>query len=204
MEYTTFKLLLCLLICVKTDLTFGLFESQVLGIVAAPHILDNCIEPIKINHSINNIIKWAAKTDREASYYKYLESISPTFYERICANILLPNKVQTQNGSTKKLCAKVLYKKAARKMLMKMTPEAIFLVRLETSCKRARSQLGTSSQCFSHIPCSQLGTSSFSNWLKIRPLNSTQNKRLKKAVRPHLLQPHRKSISSFFPDRMTS
>jgi hypothetical protein len=33
----------------------------------------------------------------------------------------------------------------------------------------ASSQLGTSSKCFSHIPRSKLGTSLFSNWLKIRP-----------------------------------
>jgi hypothetical protein len=45
--------------------------------------------------------------------------------------------------------------------LLLAVPEAVFLVRL-----------GTSSQCFSHIPRSQLGTSSFSNWLKIRPLVS--------------------------------
>ncbi len=45
--------------------------------------------------------------------------------------------------------------------------EAAFLVRLGTSWERARSWLGTSSQCFSHIPRSQLGTSLFSNWLKI-------------------------------------
>ncbi len=40
------------------------------------------------------------------------------------------------------------------------------------SWERARSLLGTSSQCFSHIPHSQLGMSSHSNWLKIRPLET--------------------------------
>ncbi len=54
-------------------------------------------------------------------------------------------------------------------------PKAVFLVRLGTSWERANSQLGTSSQCFFHIPCSQLGTSSFSNWLKIHPLRSYWN-----------------------------
>ncbi len=34
-------------------------------------------------------------------------------------------------------------------------PEAVFLVRLGTSWERASSQLGTSPQCFSHIPRSQ-------------------------------------------------
>jgi hypothetical protein len=33
-----------------------------------------------------------------------------------------PKKVQTKNVSTKKLCAKLWYEKAARKMLVKLTP----------------------------------------------------------------------------------
>jgi hypothetical protein len=41
----------------------------------------------------------------------------------------------------------------------KECPVFVFLVRLWTS-----------SQCFSHVPRSQLGTSSFSNWLKIQPM----------------------------------
>jgi hypothetical protein len=48
--------------------------------------------------------------------------ISPTFYERIWANTLAPKKVQTLNESTKKLCQKISYGKAARKMLVKLTP----------------------------------------------------------------------------------
>ncbi len=49
------------------------------------------------------------------------ESISPTFYDRICANILVPLKSLTFTASTKKLSAKLLYKKAARKMLERLT-----------------------------------------------------------------------------------
>jgi hypothetical protein len=52
----------------------------------------------------------------------FKKSISPTFYECICADILVPKKVQTLNVSTKKLRAKLLYKKAAHKMLVKLTP----------------------------------------------------------------------------------
>jgi hypothetical protein len=38
-----------------------------------------------------------------------------------CANIFAPKKVQTLNLSTKKFQAKLLYEKAARKMLVKST-----------------------------------------------------------------------------------
>jgi hypothetical protein len=50
-----------------------------------------------------------------------LELISPTFYKRICANILAPRKSLTFSASTKKLRAKLTYKKAVRKMLVKLT-----------------------------------------------------------------------------------
>jgi hypothetical protein len=42
-----------------------------------------------------------------------MESISPTFYERNCADFLAPIKSLTFTSSTKKLCAKLLYEKAA-------------------------------------------------------------------------------------------
>ncbi len=51
-----------------------------------------------------------------------MESISPTFYERNCADFLAPIKSLTFTSSTKKLCAKLLYEKAAWKMLVKLTP----------------------------------------------------------------------------------
>jgi hypothetical protein len=51
-----------------------------------------------------------------------VESISPTFNKRICANILAPKKSLTFTASTKKLCAKLSYEKAACKMLVKLTP----------------------------------------------------------------------------------
>ncbi len=45
------------------------------------------------------------------------------FYEHICANILAPKNFKTLNVSTKELHVKLLYEKAARKMLVKLTPE---------------------------------------------------------------------------------
>jgi hypothetical protein len=45
----------------------------------------------------------------------HLRSISPTFYEHVCAKILAPKIVQTLNMSTKKDCTKLLCKKAVRK-----------------------------------------------------------------------------------------
>jgi hypothetical protein len=39
-----------------------------------------------------------------------------------CANILTPKNVQTENVSTKQLCAKLSYEKAVHKMLVKLTP----------------------------------------------------------------------------------
>jgi hypothetical protein len=51
-----------------------------------------------------------------------LELISPTFNRRISANILAPRKSLTFTASTKKLRAKLTYKKkAGRKMLVKLT-----------------------------------------------------------------------------------
>jgi hypothetical protein len=50
-----------------------------------------------------------------------LESILPTFYKRICANILALIKSLTFTASTKKLRAKLLYEKAVHKMLVKLT-----------------------------------------------------------------------------------
>ncbi len=51
-----------------------------------------------------------------------LESVSPTFYKPIWANILATIKSLTFTASIEKLCAKLWYKKAARKMLVKLTP----------------------------------------------------------------------------------
>ncbi len=42
--------------------------------------------------------------------------------KRICPNILEPERVQTKNVSKQKVCEKLSYKKAARKMLLKLTP----------------------------------------------------------------------------------
>ncbi len=50
-----------------------------------------------------------------------LWSISPTFYECICTNILAPKIVQTWNVRSKELCAKLSYKRGGRKMLVNLT-----------------------------------------------------------------------------------
>ncbi len=50
------------------------------------------------------------------------ESISPTLYARLFRQYFYAKKVQTLNLSTKKFLAKLSYKKAARKMLVKSTP----------------------------------------------------------------------------------
>jgi hypothetical protein len=47
-------------------------------------------------------------------------SISPTFYERICANFLAPKKFNVY-FKQKKLRKNFLFKKAAQKMLVKLT-----------------------------------------------------------------------------------
>jgi hypothetical protein len=53
-----------------------------------------------------------------------LWSISPTFYERICANILAPKKFKPKMQVQKKALQESLYEKGARKMLMRLTPGA--------------------------------------------------------------------------------
>jgi hypothetical protein len=60
------------------------------------------------------------------SNFLFLESISPTFYWRNCANILAQIKSFTLTASTEKLCAKLLYQNGARKILVKLTPVHIF------------------------------------------------------------------------------
>jgi hypothetical protein len=49
-------------------------------------------------------------------------SISPTFYSRFCAAILLTKKIPSQTVSREKLCKTLLCKKFARKMLVKLKP----------------------------------------------------------------------------------
>ncbi len=51
--------------------------------------------------------------------------ISPTFYERICANFLAPVKNLTFTSSTKKLRPKLSYEKTVCGMLMKLTPAGV-------------------------------------------------------------------------------
>jgi hypothetical protein len=50
-------------------------------------------------------------------------SISPTFYKQLLRQNPFAKKLQTQIVSTQKLHKKLLYKKAARKILVKWTPE---------------------------------------------------------------------------------
>ncbi len=52
-------------------------------------------------------------------------SISPTFYEQLLRQNPFAKKLQTQIVSTEKLFKKLLYEKAARKMLVKLTPEQL-------------------------------------------------------------------------------
>ncbi len=52
------------------------------------------------------------------------ESISPTFFELNWANFLVPIKSLTFTSSTKKLRAKLLFKKAAGKILVKLAPQS--------------------------------------------------------------------------------
>jgi hypothetical protein len=73
-------------------------------------------------------------------------SISPTFFERNSANILAPIKSLTFTSSTKRLCTKLSYKKAARKMLVKLTPVVLFMAkrhheRIKGSCFFGPKQL---------------------------------------------------------------
>jgi hypothetical protein len=49
-------------------------------------------------------------------------SISPTFYEQLLRHNPFTKKLQTQIVSTSKLHKKLLYEKAARKILVKLTP----------------------------------------------------------------------------------
>jgi hypothetical protein len=51
-----------------------------------------------------------------------LESISSTSYARLLRRYSCAKKVRTLNLSTKKFCAKHSFVKAARKMLVKLTP----------------------------------------------------------------------------------
>ncbi len=60
------------------------------------------------------------------SHIYFLESISPTFCERNCANFFAPVKNLTFPSITKKFCTKLLYKKDVHKMLMKLTPSRTF------------------------------------------------------------------------------
>jgi hypothetical protein len=50
-------------------------------------------------------------------------SISPTFYEQLLCQNPFAKKLQTQIVSTSKLRKKLLYEKAALKILVKLTPE---------------------------------------------------------------------------------
>ncbi len=53
-------------------------------------------------------------------------SISPTVYQRICANFFAPKKNLTYTTSTKKLLAKLSYERATHKTLVKLTLGQLF------------------------------------------------------------------------------
>jgi hypothetical protein len=57
-----------------------------------------------------------------------LVSISPTFYEQLLRQNPFAKKLQTQNCEhIKELRKKLLYEKAAHKILVKLTPDLIFV-----------------------------------------------------------------------------
>jgi hypothetical protein len=60
-------------------------------------------------------------------FFFILVSISPKFYEQLLRQNLFAKKLQTQIVSTEKLCIKLLYEKAARKILAKLTPSLTFV-----------------------------------------------------------------------------
>jgi len=57
-----------------------------------------------------------------------LWSISPRFYEELLRQNPFAKKLQTQIVSTEKLCKKLSYEKAARKILVKLTPDCNFAI----------------------------------------------------------------------------
>ncbi len=93
-------------------------------------LITNCpliVEQLSSFHLLSNSSKvlaprWLSISCRSSLVSAALQSISPTFYERNCTNCLAYIKCLTFTSSTKKLCAKLSYKKAVCKMLVKLTP----------------------------------------------------------------------------------
>jgi hypothetical protein len=77
----------------------------------------------QISYGMNGYQRWNFFFCLNFFHYFPQELISPTFYKCICTNILAPIKSLTFTASSKKLHAKLSYDKAARKMLVKLTPE---------------------------------------------------------------------------------
>jgi hypothetical protein len=61
--------------------------------------------------------------DKSAASFCHQVSISPTFYEQLLRQNPFAKKIQTQIASTLKLRKKLSYKKAAHKILVKLTPD---------------------------------------------------------------------------------
>jgi hypothetical protein len=59
----------------------------------------------------------------KSDYKSLLLSISSTFYEQLLLQYFGAKKCQSQTVTREKLPKILLYKKGARKMLMKLTPE---------------------------------------------------------------------------------
>jgi len=68
-------------------------------------------------------------------------SISPTFYEQLLRQNPFAKKLQTQILSSKKLSKKLLYEKAARKMLMKLTPGHVLYLSWLLGCCNFKQDL---------------------------------------------------------------
>jgi len=63
----------------------------------------------------------ACVCEKEREIVKYLESISPTFYEQLLHQYSKAKKLQSQTVIREKLLKTLSYKKAVRKMLVKLT-----------------------------------------------------------------------------------
>ena len=72
------------------------------------------------NHRYGTLIKKISS--KYILDYFILKSISPTIYKQLLRQFPFPKKLQTQTVSTEKLQKALLYKKAACKMMVKLTP----------------------------------------------------------------------------------
>ena len=79
------------------------------------------------------------------------------FTSIFCADFLWPKKLQTQTISSEMLRITVLYQKAARKMLVKLTIERVFrnVLLIQSLSLSLLSHYSSSSDCISNLHCKQ-------------------------------------------------